>query len=185
MEGRLEAALRDVISFLDEHGYKYALIGGIALAQWGVIRATYDADIKVQAPENDYWRARAEIRHTFPEQARPELPTNSLIVALSVRGMTVDLLLALPGYEELIIERASARDLGGWTANVCSAEDLIIQKAVAGRDKDWLDVRALLLEQHSSLDYGYIQFWLDQFADALESEEILARFSELRREAGE
>lgn len=48
MEGRLESALRTVIRFLDDHHYRYALIGGIALAQWGVVRATYDVDIKMR-----------------------------------------------------------------------------------------------------------------------------------------
>lgn len=40
----------------------------------------------------------------------------------------VDFLLMLPGYEELIVERAVQRDLGGCWAWICSAEDLIIQK---------------------------------------------------------
>lgn len=48
----------------------------------------------------------------------------------------VDFLLALPGYEEKIIERAVQQDLGGFSAWICSAEDLIIQKVVAGCGKD-------------------------------------------------
>lgn len=35
MERQLEAAIRAVIRFLDDRQYRYALIGGIALAQWG------------------------------------------------------------------------------------------------------------------------------------------------------
>jgi hypothetical protein len=180
MERRLEASLREVVEFLEASGYGYALIGGIALAQWGVVRATYDADLKVLAPNHDYGRARAHIRSAFPDQARPELPANALIVAVSVGGVTIDLLLALPGYEEMIIERAIPRDFGSWSARVCSAEDLIIQKAVAGRDKDWLDVQALLVEQHDKLDYAFIEYWLAEFAQALESAEILDKYREMR-----
>ena len=49
MEGRLERALRKAVAFLESHGYRYALVGGMALPQWGVVRATYDVDIKVLA----------------------------------------------------------------------------------------------------------------------------------------
>jgi predicted nucleotidyltransferase len=183
METRLESAIRKVIRFLDDHQYRYALIGGIALAQWGVVRATYDVDIKVVAPHLDYAAVRQAIRSTFPEPARQELPRNPFIVAISVNDIIVDLLLALPGYEELIIERAVLRDLGGWQAWICTAEDLIIQKVVAGRDKDWLDVEALLIEQRHRLDEAYTEGWLHQFADALENPDLLPRYRRLLAKA--
>jgi hypothetical protein len=82
----------------------------------------------------------------------------------------------LPGYEELIIEQAIRRDLGGWSVWICSAEDLIIQKIIAGRGKDWLDVEALLIEQGDKLDQAYIEDWLAQFADVLEKPEIMTEY---------
>ena len=184
MERQLEVSLRKVIAFLDARGFRYAVIGGIALAQWGIVRATYDADIKVLVPDYDYASVRAALRTAFPEPARPELPHNPLIVAVVVDDVIVDLLLALPGYEELIIERAVSRDLGGWTAHICSAEDLIIQKVVAGRDKDWLDVEALLIEQHSTLDMTYVEDWIVQFADVLETPQMLAHYRRLAKAQG-
>lgn len=179
MEKRLEAAIRKVIRFLDDHQYRYALIGGIALAQWGVVRATYDADIKVLVPNLDYAAMRQAIRSAFSEPARRELPQNPLIIAINVDDVVVDLLLALPGYEELIIERAAPRDLGSWQAWICSAEDLIIQKVVANRDKDWLDVEALLAERWDRLDETYIEGWLNQFAEVLENPDLLPRYRRL------
>ena len=179
MEKRLETAIRKVIRFLDDRHYRYALIGGIALAQWGVVRATYDADIKVVVPHLDYAAVRMAIRSAFPEPARQELPRNPLIVAISVGDIIVDLLLALPGYEELIIERAIPRDLGGWQAWICTAEDLIIQKMVASRDKDWLDVEALLVERRDKLDEAYVEGWLNQFAEVLENPDLLPRYRRL------
>jgi predicted nucleotidyltransferase len=59
----------------------------------------------------------------------------------------VDFLLAIRGYEELIIERALQRDMGGWKVWICSSEDLIIQKMVAGREKDFQDVLSVLIVQ--------------------------------------
>ncbi len=80
------------------------------------------------------------------------------------------------------IERAVQRDLGGWSAWICSAEDLIIQKAVAGRGKDWPDVEALLIEQHGKLDEAYIEEWLAEFADALDKSEIVTEYRRLREQ---
>jgi len=176
VERSLEVSVRKVIAFLENHGYRYALIGGIALSQWGVVRATYDVDIKLLVPDNDYAAMRAVLRAAFPQRARETMPQNPLIVAVTVGDVIVDFLLALPGYEELIIERAVRRDLDGWAAWICSAEDLIIQKVVAGRERDWLDVEALLIEQHGKLDEIYIASWLAQFAEALEDEELARRY---------
>ncbi len=91
----------------------------------------------------------------------------------------LDFLLALPGYEELIIQRAVQRDLGGWSAWICSAEDLIIQKVTAGRGKDWPDVESLLIERRGKLDEAYIADWLTQFAEALEKPEMLTDYQRL------
>jgi hypothetical protein len=133
------------------------LIGGLALTQWGVVRAMYDVDLKVLVPDSDYARMQEVLRAGFPQNAPPR-PPHPLIVSVQIEQVIVDFLLALPGYEELIIERAVRLDLGDWSVWIASAEDLIIQKATAGRSKDWLDVEALLLEQWGKLDDVYIRF---------------------------
>jgi len=63
-------------------------------------------------------------------------------VDAQVGDITVDFLLALPGYEENIITRAVRRRMGNLALWICSAEDLIIQKVVANRPKDWQDIEA-------------------------------------------
>jgi predicted nucleotidyltransferase len=179
MEKYLEGPLRSAIGFLEGAGYRYAIIGGIALSQWGVIRATQDVDIKVLVPNAEYPSARQAIRMAFPTVARTQIEKNPLIVAVEIEEVIVDFLLALPGYEELIIERAVQRDLDGWSAWICAAEDLVIQKVAAGRGKDWLDVEGLLIEQHNRLDLTYIENWISQFAEALEEPELLTRYRQL------
>lgn len=179
MEKTLEAPLRKALVFLEENGYPYAIVGGIALAQWGVIRATLDVDIKVLVPESDYTKVRSDIRSVFPVSARKEFETNPLIVAVEIDGINVDFLLALPGYEEEIIKHSTQRDLNGWSAWICSAEDLIIQKVVAGRSKDWMDIEALLIEQYGQLNHQYILGWVTQFAEALDDQELLEKFTQL------
>jgi hypothetical protein len=179
MEKRLEAPLRIVVDFLENRNYRYAIIGGIALARWGVVRATYDIAIKVLVPNTEYARMRTILRAAFPIRAREHAPENPLIISVSIENVIVDFLLSLPGYEELIIERAVQRDMGGIQTWLCSAEDLIIQKIVVGRRKDWDDVEALLNEQKGKLDENYIEDWLTQFADVLEKQELLLEYKRL------
>jgi predicted nucleotidyltransferase len=181
VEKKLSASLQTAVTFLEKHGIRYAVIGGIALSQWGVIRVTRDIDFKVLAPDTNYDNISSLLYKNFPEKARLDIPENPLIISVVIDGIIADFLLAIPGYEELIIERAIRRDMGGWSLWICSAEDLIIQKAIAGRERDWPDIEALLIEQHAKLDDEYIENWLSQFTDALEDPEILANYKRLKK----
>jgi len=176
MEKSLEAPLKTAVAFLEKHNYSYAIIGGIALSQWGVVRATYDVDIKVLVPDTDYTRIRDLLLLSFPTRARKRLPENPLIISVLIEDVVVDFLLTIPPYEELIIERSIQRDIRGKQIRICSAEDLIIQKIIAGREKDWDDVKALLIEQKNRLDENYIVDWLKQFAEVLENPSIFTKY---------
>lgn len=179
MEIQLEAPVRKVVAFFHEHGYDYAIVGGLAFSQWGEARATMDADFKVIVPDQDYAAMRATLRRAFPQPARLQAPDSPLIVAAEVDGVIVDFLLAISGYDELIVKRAVERDFGGWTARVCTPEDLIVQKVIAGRPKDWADVESLLIVQHNQIDYSYVDYWLGQFAEALDTRDFLEHYRSL------
>ncbi len=78
MEESLERALRIAVQFLENRGYSYAIIGGIALAQWGLPRLTQDVNIKVMVPNTQYSAVRLDIQQTFPQTARALTNTLSL-----------------------------------------------------------------------------------------------------------
>ncbi|MBU0703522.1 MAG: nucleotidyltransferase [Chloroflexi bacterium] len=172
----LNPALSQAITFLETQGYRYAVIGGIANQLWGEERFTHDVDLKVIVPDLDYAAVRAAIRTAFPEPGRPHAPDNPFIVSVNIKGIIVDFLLALPGYEEQIITRATRCDLGDLQAWVCAPEDLVIQKAIAGRPKDWQDIEGVLIEQWGRLDLIYLEDWLAQFAELLEQPEIVSQY---------
>lgn len=44
----------------------------------------------------------------------------------------------------------------GETVTTCSAEDLIVHKAFAGRDKDWLDIEGIVTRRKQELDHQTI-----------------------------
>jgi len=180
MVNDLWAALESAVNWLEHQGYRYAVIGGIANQQWGIPRLTQDVDVKVLAPDMDYPTVRAALRAAFPERGRPNAPSNPLIVDTRIGKVVVDFLLAIHGYEELIVTRAVQRDLAGLAVWICSAEDLVIQKVVAGRAKDWQDVEGILIEQRGKLDLSYMEDWLTQFAEILEQPEIVAQYQAIQ-----
>lgn len=178
-------ALESVIAFLSERGIPYMIIGGVANTIWGRNRATHDVDFKISidVPLGEF---RKIVLEHFP--ARPtNIPANQLspqvIHIWALPNVAADLLVSIFDYEKRAIDRAVEINIEGVLAPVCTAEDLIIHKVIAGRGTDWQDVEGILYRQHGKLDLKYIRKWLTQFAEALESPEMLQRFDKLYAEA--
>ena len=130
------------------------------------------------------YRALAESR--FKPYRRPWLgrAESTLIISLEVApDMIVDMLVAVLPYEEQAVRRAEMIEVEGLSLPICTAEDLIIHKAIADRPKDWLDIEKILLRQGAKLDVGYVRSWLIQFADALEKPTLVEQFNRLWEEA--
>jgi predicted nucleotidyltransferase len=175
-------ALRQVDTFLKALGIPYVIIGGIANAVRGEPRTTHDADLKVLVKEMTIAQFRALAEAQFRPYRRPWLgqAESALVISVEVApNMIVDLLAAVLPYEEQAIQRAELIDFDELLLPVCTAEDLIVHKAIANRTKDWQDIDGILLRQHGKLDIGYVRDWLAQFADALEKPELLTQFENL------
>jgi predicted nucleotidyltransferase len=132
------------------------------------------------------FRALAEGR--FKPHRRPWLGKSESALIISVEledGSVVDMLAAVLPYEEQAIQRAEMIDIDGLSLPVCTAEDLIIHKAITHRHQDWLDIEGILVRQRGKLDVKYIRNWLRQFSEALEAPELLQRFEELYKSANQ
>jgi hypothetical protein len=81
---------------------------------------------------------------------------------------TVPLDISLGGlpFEEHLVERSSDFEVapGAWL-RTCSAEDLVVLKAFAGRDQDWLDIRGIATRQGARLDEALILRELEPLLD--------------------
>ena len=85
--------------------------------------------------------------------------------------------MGLPGYEEEVMRRAVDYELEpAKRVRLCSAEDLIIHKAVAGRAQDVRDIEGVIYRQRNALDTKYIRRWLHDFAEVLGNPEVEQRF---------
>ena len=99
------------------------------------------------------------------------------MLLLKVGEVDVDVAVALRGYEDALFQRAQSYEVEpGKHLNICSAEDLIIHKALAGRPQDITDIEGVIDRQRDSLDIQYIRSWLAEFSNALADTEILDRF---------
>ncbi|MBV6394907.1 MAG: hypothetical protein HFACDABA_00478 [Anaerolineales bacterium] len=178
-------ALESVLAFLNAQKIPYMIIGGVANSIWGRNRATHDADfkVKIDMPLEEF---RKMVLERFPP--RPSnIPAHQLsphvIHIWALPNVAADLLVSIFDYEKDAIDRALELNVEGVTARVCTAEDLIIHKAIAGRGTDWQDVEGILFRQRGKLDLNYIRKWLTQFAEGLESPEMLQQFETLYAEA--
>ena len=81
-----------------------------------------------------------------------------------------------------MINRTSKREyLPKISLRICSAEDLIVLKAFADRNKDWSDIESVLIKQRK-LDWKYINQQLAPLVELKEEPEILTKLEKLRKE---
>ena len=166
----------------ESHGWGFCFIGGLAVLRWGDPRVTRDVDVTVLAGFGDETPVVDALLDRFA--ARVDDPrgfaiANRVVLLSSDDGTPVDVSLGAIPYEERAVSRATAHDLGSGTALLtCSAEDLIVMKAFAGRDQDWLDVRGVIARTGSDLDTDLV---MTEAADLLALKDEPATIVRLRR----
>lgn len=174
-----------VQGFCDEEGWRFCFIGALAVIRWGEPRLTQDVDLTVLTGfggEERYVDAllgrfapRREDARRFALQYR--------VALLESGGVPIDIALGAMPFEEHAVARSSAWALpDGTFIRTCSAEDLIVFKAFAGRDKDWLDLEGIVVRQGPRLDTGLIVEELGPLLDLKGTTEDLNRLQRLFRE---
>ena len=146
---------------LNEANVQYIVVGGIATILHGYVRATSDIDLVVDLHVEE---AKKVINVLTDAGYIPKVPVQAVEFAdankreqwINEKGMqvfsmyqpenpllTIDLFVKQPiSYEELN-ERAVTMELDGIRVRVCSIDDLITMKKIAGRDKDLADIEQL------------------------------------------
>jgi predicted nucleotidyltransferase len=144
---RFEQALARAASIFDERGILYALIGGLAVAAWGVPRSTEDIDLLAQAARSDELD-RALLAAGFAADWRrggPDDPIPLLLRLGTASGPTIDVVCATRPWEREILARAVRVGLpDGAEVRVVAVDDLIVLKLLAGGPRDLADVVELL-----------------------------------------
>lgn len=180
---RFAAALNALQSALGELGGRWMLIGGLAVIARGVLRHTTDADVALWAPRLELDLVlRALASHAIVPRVPNvrELASEAQIILLrhSSSGVDVDMSLAWLPFEDEALNAATPVDFGGVTVPTARAEDLIIYKAAAWRERDRSDIERLVRRHARDIDFARVSRHVRQLAELMEQPERAAEFEE-------
>lgn len=185
-DAALIAALRDLQAALAAHGRPAMIIGGIAVMARGIPRQTIDIDATIAAEGTDL----DDLLHTLAGHGiLPRVPDalafarerQVLLLRHEPSGTPLEITLAWLPFELDALARASVVDFRGVPVRVATAEDLVVYKAVAWRERDRSDIERLLVRHGSTINMDAVRRLVCQFADALDEPERIEAFERLLR----
>ncbi len=167
---------------LENAGIPYMVKRGQAVLLHGEPRLTRDIDITVGISGEELGRILGVVSglrfRILPDDAEAFVKKTMVLPVLHpASGIRIDFIFSYSPYARQAIGRARGVELGGKTVRFATAEDLVIHKVFAGRERDIEDARLVLLK-NPSLDVGYIAKWLREF-DAALNEDFASRFGGL------
>jgi hypothetical protein len=184
MKDLFEVAKR-VQVFLDARNWRSCVIGGLAVQRWGEPRLTRDVDVTLLTGLGGEEQYVDEVLKHFASRipdARDFALTRRVMLLLSEDGTEIDLALGGLSFEANAVGRASEFEFyPGMALRTCSAEDLMVMKAFAGRDQDWGDVKGIIARQET-LDWRLVYSELEPLCELKEAPDIVARLKRLQRE---
>jgi hypothetical protein len=155
------------------------VIGAVAVQRWGEPRLTIDVDVTVISgfgAEGPYVDALLAGFTPRRPDAREFALANRVVLVRTTQGVPLDVALGAMPFEERAVDRASEYEIAaGVGLTTCSAEDLIVFKAFAGREKDWLDIEGIAVRQRGRLDERLIWTELTPLLELKEAPEAADR----------
>ena len=179
----LQAALADLVKWLDDTKIPSMIIGGVAASVLGQPRMTQDVDALAILPEADWANAIATAAG-YGILPRIESPldfarrSRVLLMRHAESGIDIDVTFGRLSFEQNAIDNSEIHDIGGLRVRLPRVEDLLIMKAVARRPKDLQDIEGLLAA-HPEADVVAVRQWVREFATAMSMSEMLDDFDKV------
>lgn len=104
------------------------------------------------------------------------------VIPIEIDDVRVDLVVADLPFEIDAIQRSRYVDFSNIKIKVCLPEDLIIQKAVSTREKDWLDIKNVIENQPDKMNWNYLLKHCKDLSDILNNTEIYDRVKKWKNE---
>jgi hypothetical protein len=147
-------ALRIILSVLENLEVPYALIGGLALAFYNVVRATKDLDLLILLSPIEMERLAGQLTaNGLRAQARKGAPGDPVVgvvvvdLPIGAGHVSCDLLLPSARWQSEAVRNAQSFETEGLSLRVVRARDLFLLKLYAGGPQDLLDGGRLLRMQ--------------------------------------
>jgi len=139
--------LIDLLRALNGAGAEYLIVGGYAVAIHGKIRATKDVDVFVGTdPENaaKVWRALAVFGAPLADLQVEDLTEPETFFIMGRPPNQIDIITTIDGVSfEAAWSNRIESTFGDVRVNYIGREDLLANKAAAGRPQDKLDLEYL------------------------------------------
>lgn len=182
MNALLQAAI-EIQQFLRNAGESFCCIGGVALQRWGEPRFTRDVNLTLLCPYGAEAAPAARLVAAFSPRipdAQAFAQQHRVLLLRIASGIPVDIALGAIPFEERCVARDTAFDFGGARLLTCSAEDLVVLKAFAGRDRDWADIESVAARQARHLDWPLIFREFTPLAGLREESQAMTRLIALK-----
>ena len=165
--GQSALPMADIAGFLEARGVRYAVIGAMAAAVHGVVRASLDADavVALQVREAQALR-QALVEEGYEAAVRTGDADDPIPGPLEIKdrhGNRVDLLLGLRGMDPELLNRTRKVRLADATLEIVGREDFIAMKAFAGGPVDLAGARAVLYFDRDSVDLELLRRLAQRF----------------------
>jgi predicted nucleotidyltransferase len=162
-----DAADSDLLQVLDrlarilnECQVAYALIGGLAVAVRGPIRATRDIDLLVQVPQVELPRVLTALANDGFLLDVPQaigVWNRDSLLDFTCGSIRIDWLKpVLPAFAD-ILRRARWEEVGERRIRVADAEGLLLLKLIAFRGRDQEDIKGILAANAGTLDLDWLR----------------------------
>ncbi|WP_297445028.1 nucleotidyl transferase AbiEii/AbiGii toxin family protein [Desulfurobacterium sp.] len=158
---------------MDSRNIPYMIIGGQAVLLYGEPRLTRDIDITLgvdieKLPEiiSLTKECRLKILTENPKdfvQKTWVLPTFN-----KESGFRVDFIFSWSPYEKEALSRVRIVNIENYPVKFASPEDVIIHKMLAGRPRDFEDIKSILRKQ--KVNKKLITYWLKIFSQGLKKD---------------
>lgn len=177
-------AAREIQDFFRQSGRRFCIIGGLALQRWGQPRITKDADFtllcELGAETGVVDQVLSRFAARIPDARNFALKARVILIQ-TASGIPIDVALGALPFEQRCVERATGFDFGpGLRLVTCSAEDLVVLKAFAGRGQDWVDIENVLIRQRRTLDWKLVFAELKPLLELRETPENLEQLRKLK-----
>jgi predicted nucleotidyltransferase len=180
-----EISVKELLDVLEKRNIQYYIIGGFAAIGHGFLRATEDIDITVLIEPEKFLSIYDEIEEYYQPLFRDFKDIISKLFILPLRhkstGFKIDVSFGFSLIEEKFFERSRKIKYGEIEVNVCSLEDLILQKLIAYRGRDMDDIKSLIQRNRKKIDWNYLEENIKLFERAIDIE-LKERFDSLMKE---
>jgi hypothetical protein len=177
-------AAADLQALCNAQAWRFCFIGGVAVQRWGEPRETVDVDATLLTGlgrEDHYIEILLQAYDARIAEAADFARTRRVLLLRAPSGVGLDIALGSLPFEESVVDRSSAFTFPpDVPLRTCSAEDLIVLKAFAAREKDWVDVEGVIIRQAGRIDWGYVRAQLGPLAELKEEPEILPELERRR-----